>query len=198
MIKLINIEGIDCVGKTTMSKLLAARLCTETGTFWQAEHEPGFSSAEADKLNFNEMDPWQREYFFLKDRMLHQHVLKQDNTVLDRYILTGLAYTQTYSPEVIPMMKAIYRMPSEFKQPDMIIFMDMEPEDAIKLNELKKGTLEYNAKVTLNKLQTLRVNFKLHLNTIREWEIPFAIVEPVVGDLPATLEKIFTFIKPHI
>lgn len=200
--RLINIEGIDCSGKTTLSKMLTNRLNAEsTGSEsreWVFEHEPRFSSEDADRLNFNVLDGWQREFYFMKDRISHQHILNTNNVVLDRYILSGLAYAKAFSPETVPMMLSVYHLVREFKQPDVIVFIDIEPENALKFNELKKGTPDYSTKMTLNNLQLLRDNFKFFSQTMREWEIPFVVVHPVIGDLNATLDKIYSHIKNYI
>lgn len=197
MTKLTVLEGIDCCGKSSLAGLLARQLITPD-TMWYADHEPRFSSTEADRLNSANLDPWQREFYFMKDRMGHQSFLNQANIVLDRYILTGLAYAQTFSPSVVPMMKSVYFLPDEFKRPDVIVFIDIEPEDALKFNELKKDTEGYSEKMTLNNLQIIRDNFKLHFQTMREWEIPVAIIQPVIGNLDETLKLVSDKIKPYI
>lgn len=193
MTRLINLEGIDCCGKTTLSHIIASRLDK-----YLAQHEPGFSSEEADRLNSANLDPWQREFYFMKDRVNHQPMLNTWNVVLDRYILSGLAYAQTFSPQVVPMMKSVYFMPEEFKRPDVIVFIDIEPEDAMKFNELKKGTVDYSTKMSINLLQIIRDNFKLHFQTMREWEIPLVIVKPVIGSLQETATKILESINLYI
>lgn len=195
--RLINLEGIDCSGKTTLAFMLAKDLSSIEKPFY-AEHEPRFSSKEADRINLSAMDPWQREFQFMKDRMSHQTFLLNENVVLDRYILSGLAYAQTFSPEVVPMMTSVYFLPNEFKRPDVIVFIDIELEDALKFNELKKGTKDYSEKMTLNNLQTIRNNFKLHFQTMREWEVPVTIVKPVIGDLQATLKIIHEKVQLYI
>lgn len=195
--RLIVLEGIDCSGKTTLSKMLAEYLnehwmpdSPSQPPNWVHDHEPRFSSTEADNLNIKGIDPWQREYYFMKDRMGHQEFLNTHNVVLDRYILSGLAYAETFSKNVVPMMKSVYSIKREFKEPDLVVLVDMPPEEAVRLNELKKGTSDYSEDLSLNILQTIRDNFFLHLQDLREWEVPFKIVMPEVGNLKETLERI--------
>jgi thymidylate kinase len=196
--RLVNLEGVDCCGKTTLSKLLATRLNemwipampNDQPSGWQASHEPTFSSEIADKLNFDSLDEWQREFYFMKDRINHQALLNSANVVLDRYILSGLAYAQTFSPKVVPMMLSVYSMIKEFKRPDVVVFLDIEPEDAMKFNELKKGTSDYSERMSINSLQTIRDNYKLHFQALEDWEVPLITVKPIIGDVIGTLANI--------
>lgn len=190
--RLINFEGIDCCGKTTLSKMLASKL------EYVYSHEPGFSSATADKLNSNIIDCWRREFYFMKDRIEHQSALNTTNVVLDRYILSGLAYAETFSPQTVPMMKSIYSMKDEFKEPDVVVFIDIAPEDAIKFNELKKGTPDYSERMDIIKLQIIINNFKKHFQFIRELEVPLVIIKPTIGDLDKTLAEISEKIQLYI
>lgn len=179
---LIVLEGIDCSGKSTLAKMLANELK------WKHEHEPTFSSEEADDLNFRGMDGWQREYFFMKDRMYHQDTLEEHNVVLDRYIWTGLAYAQCFSPEVLPMMKSIYALNLEFKQPDLTFFIDMPPEIAFELNRSREK--EKNEKLDIEVLKRIRGAYYDQMEIMIAWGQEIVVVKPVVGDINATLNKV--------
>lgn len=179
---LIVLEGIDCSGKSTIAKLLAEKLG------YRHEHEPTFSSEEADDLNFKGMDGWQREFFFMKDRMLHQDVLENHNVVLDRYIWTGLAYAQCFSPEVVPMMKSVYALNLEFKQPDLTFFIDMPPETAYELNLSREK--DKNEKLNIDTLETIRQAYYDQMETMMLWGQEIVVVKPIVGDIDATLNKV--------
>ena len=197
MNRLINLEGIDCSGKSTIGKKIAEKLTTPD-RMWHYDHEPRFTSSEADSLNFNGLDPWQREFYFVKDRMAHQPFLRHENVILDRYILSGLAYAETFSPQVVPMMKSIYFMPEEFIRPDVIVLIDTPPEEALKFNELKKGTPDHNPKLTLNTLQTICNNFHKHKTTMLIWEIPVVVIKPTIGDIEATVSDVLERIKLYL
>lgn len=179
---LIVLEGIDCSGKSTLAKMLATELN------FQHEHEPTFSSEEADDLNFKGMDGWQREYFFMKDRMYHQDILKKNNVVLDRYIWTGLAYAQCFSPEVVPMMKSVYALNTEFKLPDLTFFIDMPPAIAYELNKSREK--DKNEKLDVNILQQISQAYYDQIETMTSWGLEIVIVKPVIGDIDSTLNKI--------
>lgn len=196
--RLLVLEGIDCSGKSLYSKMLAERLVKKFGEgSWIHDHEPTFTSEEADRLNFAGLDPWQREYYFLKDRINHQEKLRANNVVLDRYILTGLVYAQTFSPEVVPMCKSVYKNTSEFVHPDAIFFIDMDPMNAFAINESRKGTPDYNSKLSFETLRKLRLGFLTHMSTMREWEIPVFTVQPFFGDIEKTFEAILNVIKSY-
>lgn len=160
---------------------------------WIHQHEPTFSSEVADRINFSGMDKWRREYYFIKDRINHQVILTSSNVVLDRYILSGLAYAQVFSPDVVPMMKSIYSNISEFKHPDITLFIDMDPYNAVAINDSRKGTPDYNPKLNLATLQKLRDAFETHFQTMREWELPVMRIQPFFGDIPKTFESIFNW-----
>lgn len=194
--KLIVLEGIDCSGKSMYSRMLTERLVKKFGEgSWIHEHEPTFSSQESDALNFSKLSPWRREYYFMMDRKKHQETLKENNVVLDRYILTGLAYAQTFGPEVISMVKDIYGDDKEFKHPDIMFFIDMEPMNALAINESRKSSPEYNPKLTLETLKKLRVGFITHIQTMREWGVQTITIQPFFGDIDRTFESILNWFQ---
>jgi len=196
--RLLVLEGIDCSGKSMYAEMLKNRLIKRFGDgTWIHEHEPTFSSEEADNLNFGAMDIWRREYYFMKDRMKHQTILRGCNVVLDRYILSGLAYAQIFSPDVLPMMKSVYSNTEEFVHPDAIFFIDMDPMNALAINESRKRTPEYSPKLNLATLQKLRQGFITHLQTMREWELPVFTIQPFFGDIDKTFESILNIIRVH-
>jgi thymidylate kinase len=195
--RLVVLEGIDCSGKSMYAEMLTKRFNEKKfgNREWIHEHEPTFSSEQADRINFNKLNPWQREYYFMKDRINHQKTLRENNVVLDRYILSGLAYAQTFSPEVVPMMKSIYKMSDEFVHPDLTIFIDMDPMNAIAINESRKDKEDYNPKLTLDMLHKLRMGFMAHMQTMREMELPVYTVQPFFGDIDRTFESILNWIR---
>lgn len=189
MTKLICIEGIDCSGKTTIGK----RLAKELG--WRYDHEPTFTSEEADKLNFNAMNPWQREYFFLKDRIRHQLILNDHDHILDSYILRGMVYAYTFSGthfqnQLLEMCKSIYLMPDQFKQPDLTIFINQDPSYALELNKSREGTDAFNPKLTFDILHNLKTKY---MQLIYEFPSNFTVV-PIEDDLEST----YQLVKIHV
>jgi len=201
---LINIEGIDGSGKSTIAKMLCKYLNENKLKFgdeltpWILEREPNFDSQTADALNFVKGNSWQREFYFMKDRMQHQEKLRTNDVVLDRYIWTGLAYASVFSPEVLDMCVSFYSLSSEFIKPDIIFYMDVNPNDAIKINESRKGTPEYSEKLKLQNLISLKEAFEDTKKFIREWEIPFLIVESKFGQLDESLDTIIKFLNGYM
>lgn len=186
MTDLIVLEGIDCSGKSTIAKLLADKLG------YEHEHEPTFTSVEADNLNFKNMDDWQREFMFAIDRYKHQGVLNSYNVVLDRYVLSGLAYANYFGCEARPMVKSIYNMENIFKRPRQIQFLKMDPKICFEINESRKGTEEYNPMLGLSTMYELSQRMEDEAFWLaKKWKetTDIYIVDPVYKDVQGTLDK---------
>ena len=186
MCKLIVLEGTDLSGKTTIAKEIANQLKFEFS------HEPTFSSTFADEINFTNLNEYQREFYFLADRFNHQDFLTNNNVVLDRYRLTSIVYTNVFSKKALEMSQSIN---ATFKKPDLTIYIDMLPENAIKLNESRKDTDLYNSKLTLDTLQQLRRSFYEQIDfACKQWHENIIIYEPIFGDLSLTINQIYDLI----
>ena len=181
----IVIEGIDCSGKTSVCKKVAEQ------TGFTFEHEPTFSSEHADSLNFKSLNAFQREFYFMIDRYKHQEVFKKyDNLIFDRYRLTGAVYASIFGHEALPMVHAVYGLP-EFKKPDITIFLDMDPLDALHLNELKKNSKDYSYRLTYQKLEELRNGFLEQIERTRYlWSENVVTVKTYYGAFNETVERV--------
>lgn len=190
---LINIEGIDCSGKTTIAKSLAKKLKLKF------EHEPRFSSAEADMLNFGKINHYQREFYFMQDRMRHQITLATHDVVLDSYILRSLTYASYFGPKALQMVRSIYQLP-EFKIPDVVVVIDIEPKTAHNFNMKRKGTKEYEPKFTIDVLKGLRACLLTEIDEMKKWKLhpPIEIVQNLGGDMQALKELVETKVRKHI
>jgi thymidylate kinase len=190
MSKLVVLEGTDLSGKTTIAKEVAKRMNFEF------DHEPTFSSSFADKINFTNLNEYQREFYFLVDRYNHQDFLTNNNVILDRYRLSSIAYTNVFSEKALEMSRSIN---STFLKPDLTVYIDMQPENAIELNESRKGTDLYNSKLTLKKLQQLRLSFYKQIAFAQsEWDENIIIYEPIYGNLSLTINQIYDLINKEI
>jgi len=194
MSKLILIEGIDCCGKSTIAKKVANNLFLKTDDIWIHRHEPTFDSKTADKLNFEDKDAWQREFYFMKDRLEHQEILNKNDVVLDRYYISGLAYAQVFgSPIVHDMCRSIYSLP-EFKKPDITFLITIDPKLAVAINESKKESGEYNPSYTLEKATELQNAFIKNLDILDYLEMPYFVIKNENGKL----DEVISFITEAI
>lgn len=197
MKKLIIIEGIDNSGKSTIAKEMANRFN------FRFDHEPTFSSTFADQINFENMNSYQREFYFLIDRYKHQEVLKEYDTIMDRYILSGLAYASAFGKDIfgkdaLVMARFIYQL-QEFKKPNLTIFVDMHPENAMKLNDLRRGTETFNPKLTIEKLNDIRRSYYNEIAYIQtNWNEDIIIYEPIFGDIQTTFDQVYDLIQREL
>ncbi len=124
----IVLEGIDKVGKSTLSKELVKLLNKDTLEGYTWTKEPTFSTEEADALNSPEYkDAVKRESLFFMSRSRHQDVMRLKNVVCDRYIWTGISYAMIFSPQCYEFAKELY-LSELFVKPDLHIFLDADPE----------------------------------------------------------------------
>lgn len=148
----IVLEGCDNSGKTTLAKHIAAKFSAVQ------YREPNFSSAEADRLNFECSNSSQREARFLEDRLLSQgkyaDALKSgNNVVLDRYIWTGMAYCRAFTPDIYDVYKDIYTFTKNlFIKPDLYIYVSVPVETLYERRD--------NDKITVDKLRTIDGSYK--------------------------------------
>ncbi len=157
---LIVFEGIDGSGKTTYSKKLYLKL-RELGysSEWTAEPTDGpigniIRKALGGEL---ELDARILALLFAADRIHHNErmssLLKKGKIIIsDRYIISSLAYQGSELP-----IDWIYSLNRWARMPDLVIYLDLEPEDAIKrLKDKEKYHL-------LDKLRKIR---KIYLKLI--------------------------------
>jgi thymidylate kinase len=137
--------GVDKSGKTSLSKAFCEWLNKNSlkGGNWKWTKEPTFSSEFADKINSAiKHDEFARERYFLADRLKHQKEL-QGNIVCDRYIWSGLAYANIFSPRCFEFVKELYLNSDLFLQPDYNIFVNTPVEVCVKRDpKLVKDTLD--------------------------------------------------------
>lgn len=189
--KLILIEGLDCSGKTHIAKEIAKIFK------FRYEHEPTFDSRKADELNFKKLNAYEREFYFMEDRIKHQEILNKHNVVLDRYTISGMAYAKVFAPECFEMVKNIYLL-DYFKQPDSIFWVRMDLEKSIEINnsrtDYKNSKLDVDVFKRLNEAMTE----VLDLYVKRYPLTPVFIVDQVYGDMNQTVEKIKKEVEARI
>lgn len=101
MHRFICLEGVDGVGKTEISKSLAARLG------YQYYKSPGAVFASVRDLVDRDVDPLTR-YFFYRAATQHDsraisEILKSSGVVCDRYIYSTFAFHGAMDPQIPPL-----------------------------------------------------------------------------------------------
>lgn len=201
---LIVFEGIDNSGKTSISQQVAGILKGDISAVsiegtseefakdfsyfiadprnrWEWSKEPTFSTAVADKLNDpnNKIDEYEREVLFLTSRLERQPFYRAQSTILDRYLWSGLAYSQMFSPKVLDFAKRLYVSEDIFKKPDLTIFVDTpvelcherEPEVSIeRLSGIRQAYLDCKPYVS-GPIETITGEGDLVTNTTAAMDI---------------------------
>jgi len=141
--KLIVFEGGERVGKSTQIKILANKL-REAGIDVVLTREPGGSRKGKEireELLFGECTPERELELFLEDRTLHFEeliipALEDGKWVLcDRNAPASVAY-QGYARGLdIEMIKKLNEKAMQGTDFDLVILLDMDPEDALERTE---------------------------------------------------------------
>jgi dTMP kinase len=139
------IEGADGSGKTTLTQELIKKdpsLCIGF------EPTKGLWGKEIEKILKKEKTVSSLELLmlFIKDRQENQLWIKQrikqgKTVVLDRYILSTLAYQGLYFS-----LEELYDYNKDFFKPKMIFFLDLPPKESLKRKKekyAKEGDIEH-------------------------------------------------------
>jgi thymidylate kinase len=194
---LIIFDGIDKVGKSTLSvnftQYLNKLYRDEDGLLKIDPHfgdfiwtkEPLFTTEEADFLNSpGYIDEYRRERIFFESRMNHQKLIAGKNVVCDRYIWSGLAYANKYSPGCFRFAKELYLSENLFIRPDLYIFVDTPPEICA----------SRDAALDLDVLRELRESF---LKTKDYIKTPIITIQAVDGE-ESTLRNLINIFDEHM
>ena len=193
----IIFDGIDKVGKSTLSvnftQYLNKLYRDEDGLLKIDPHfgdfiwtkEPLFTTEEADFLNSpGYIDEYRRERIFFESRMNHQKLIAGKNVVCDRYIWSGLAYANKYSPGCFRFAKELYLSENLFIKPDLYIFVDTPPEVCA----------SRDAALDLDVLRELRESF---LKTKDYIKTPIITIQAVDGE-ESTLRNLINIFDEHM
>lgn len=174
----IVFEGIDGSGKSTQRAMLAKYL-QAIGKKVHLTQEPSdgacgvlLRQALQGKSSFDEAT---MALLFAADRKDHLNRLmpyfQADETILcDRHLLSSLAYNG--DPEKGDWLLAINAASRQMRQPDLTIFLDIEPSFALQRIEQRgehQERYEYEEKLT-----AVRANYLYWLNTLK---IPHIIID---------------------
>jgi dTMP kinase len=161
----IVLEGIDGSGKTTLSENLIQTLnTTETKSIRFSEPTSLESGIYIRKFLKGEMvlTPAEQMEAFLLDReaSVKVNILpaldSKKIVVLDRYYFSTAAYqaSENFSPEDILDLN----LQKKFPKPDLLFFIDLKPEDAIKRIQQRGTTKEVFE--SIEELTRIYSNFK--------------------------------------
>ncbi len=141
--KLIVFEGIDGVGKSTLFQLLQREREFSSFLF---SYEPTlgiYGQKIRELLKTKKADPYELLEFFLKDRREHVEKLilpalkKGKVLLLDRYYLSTLAY----QGEEETFLELLKQNETFAPLPDLVIYLELEPEEALKRIHHRNQTL---------------------------------------------------------
>lgn len=172
---LVAFEGIDGAGKTTQSRRLFSKL-EELGVDAGWEREP--SDSEIGKLLSRalggeiDLDQKTLALLFAADRIEHmRRIVEREVTILDRYILSSLAYQGVFAP-----LEWISEINKWVRMPDLVFYLDLSPELAIKRVKEKRSIYH-----SLELLKMVRENY-IKLISEEPWRSRTYVVDASRGE----------------
>ena len=158
----ICVEGLDGCGKTTQAKVLAERLGHQYKTVYTAEPsqgEIGTFIREYCLTNENRLSSIVEALLFAADRFEHVKnevipaVFEGTLVISDRYLCSSLAYQGAAGVS----LEWIQKINQNAINPDLVIFIDVEPKVAINRLKREKSVMENVA--TLKKVREIYMKF---------------------------------------
>lgn len=161
--RLIYICGIDGAGKTTLAKELAKRWnntkyisVTESLFFTkQIRREHGEKYRDYFVPYFRGVQ-WALDMLKMSNEKILPQINNGVNVVIDRYYLCNIVYTKLQTKGQYKILTQIY---SNFVQPDMIYWLDVDPkiaDERIEQRGLKRAPKEY-----ISQLYLARAKYKM-------------------------------------
>ncbi len=154
---IISFEGIDGCGKTTQIKLLYEYLRKKYDVITTEEPTKNNIGLIIKKYLKENAQNWIMALLFAADRAVHykEVLLPNINKIIlcDRYIHSSLAYQPSVGLEE-EWIKSLNRY---FPNPDLVIYIDVMPETAIK--RIKKRGSDFEEFEKLNLLRKVRENY---------------------------------------
>lgn len=152
--KLIVFEGIDGVGKTTLSKLLQNRLVK------QGFKTVRYEDVEEKNSGFNQIKPFIKTQATIDSSLLFyissaiyksqqiEKILKHNWVICDRYIYSTLAYhkIRNANMSLIPNIKKI-----PVRLPDFLFLIKVNDKIRLKRIKIRSSNTDYDYKVKTNK-----------------------------------------------
>jgi dTMP kinase len=171
----ITLEGIDGSGKTSIARKLKEKFEKEGRKVYLTE-EPTQIIFDVKYIMEKDLDVFTRIFIFMADRVEHIKVIKEkissDHIVIcDRYVDSTFAYQGSILENILGSREKAYDYlynlyrPFSF-DPDIIIYLDVDPEIGFRRIESRKKEIFENLKY----LRDVR-NFYLYLSKIRNYKI---------------------------
>lgn len=181
----IVFEGIDGAGTTTQSKLLANYY--QNQSFWDKEPTDGDFGKIIQKIlkEKKEINPITLLQLFLADRAEHQKIIKEkkqkEHVILDRYLLSSLAYQGLCFDQ-----EDLYQLNANFTKPDIIFFMDIDPQEGL---ARKKENKELFEEVPI--LNKVREKYFTAIDLLQQqgWQIEFIDASKNIKDIHQEIIK---------
>lgn len=134
--KLIVLEGIDGAGKTTIGRFLCDQLKIRKipCSFTREPTNGSYGRELRERIRRGDLSPEEELDLFIKDRKEHvkNFILPEKDKgkiiVSDRYYISNCAYQGARGMDP----NKILELNSSFPPPDLVIFLDIEPEMALK------------------------------------------------------------------
>ncbi len=133
--RLIALEGIDGVGKSTLAKALARQLRRQ-GLSVGLRHEPADRRLGALAQSAGSKDPWTGAVYFTLDRhvarpALERDLSRHDLVITDRSYFSTLAYQgSALRPRERRRLETLQR--GATVRPDRVVLIDLAPVDALR------------------------------------------------------------------
>ncbi len=177
----IVLEGIDGSGKSTQAKLLQERLIDHKhSALLTCEPTQGDYGKEIRKIfsGKKKVDQHTIAALFLADRLEHilhptegmLTLLQQGHTIIsDRYYLSSYAYHGAHVD--MDWVIDINKKPAELLKPDMHIYLDMPPENAMERIKASRVSEQIEIYETLENLQKVYKNYEQAISKVENSEV---------------------------
>jgi len=161
---LIEIEGIDGAGKTTVAHFLHQKLKEKRiDAVYFKEPSDSIYGKQLKKLSKHSRLPVEQEFvLFIKDREedvkrnIFPALKKHKVVIMDRYI-----YSQVYQIQRGLSWRKVIKENKKFPQPDIIILLDIPADIALKrIKKSRKEILSFEQKKYLTQVRKLYLKLK--------------------------------------
>ena len=174
---LINIEGIDGSGKTTLVNHLKTKF---NNIYFTREPTENFEYNSLKRLN-NKYDSIYNFFLFTYDRINHQEEIKNniDKIIIsDRYITSSIAYEgpliDQFFNNIDETINYILNVSKMIILPDIIIYLDLDIDTATGRIEKNRKNLDYNNKILSmleekNNLKNVKIYYDYFFNNLQKF-----------------------------